>query len=384
MTTKLPVKYNAAFKALDTCYRVDEVKEIRSQAAAMEVYALEAKDSRLIARATAIKMRATRRIGELMIEMRKSGQMSRGSAGSIVGKIAGTGKGKIGKSKALRVPRSKAARSLDEQGIHKTLAQQARTLARITAKEFNEKVDKAIELATASIDGNKGLIKQARAERNAEKMANRVKKQLELAQKIASLPDKTYGVIYADPGWEFETYNEATGQDRAAANHFTVQPTSEIRKIPVPKIAAQDCILFLWATVPMLNDALEVMAAWEFNYVTNFCWVKDRIGTGYWNQNQHELLLVGTKGKPAMPAAIVSSVVVAARGAYGAKPVEFAEMIEKFYPDLPKIEMNRRGPPRSGWDAWGNEAQPAPAPVSVPVEVEIPATPVVEHTVAAE
>jgi N6-adenosine-specific RNA methylase IME4 len=35
-------------------------------------------------------------------------------------------------------------------------------------------------------------------------------------------------------------------------------------------------------------------------------------------------------------------------------------MIEEYYPTLPKIELNRRGPPRPGWDAWGNEAEPPP------------------------
>jgi N6-adenosine-specific RNA methylase IME4 len=345
------------------CIRVDEVKKIRDKALAMEVYSIQAKDRDLIAQSTEIKMRATRRIGELMAEMKEHKE----------------------RAKLGRPRKGSAQPKLADKKIDKNLANLARRFAVTSEKEFEAKVNKAIALATASIEGNSGLIKEARAERQAEKMAKRVTKQVELAKKIASLPDKVYGVVYADPGWEFETYNEATGQDRAAANHFTVQPTSEIRKIPVPKIAADDCVLFLWATVPMLNDALEVMAAWEFDYVTNFCWVKDRIGTGYWNQNQHELLLVGTKGKPAMPAAIVSSVVVAARGAYGAKPVEFAEMIEKFYPDLPKIEMNRRGPPRSGWDAWGNEAKPAPAPAPAQVEVvEPPPAPVVEHTVAAE
>jgi N6-adenosine-specific RNA methylase IME4 len=377
---KLPAKYSAARKALAACVRVDEVKTMRDKALAMEVYAYQAKDRDLVAESTEIKMRAGRRLGELMDDLRKAGKLSKGAGNKGVSRRSFRGKVIQGKN---------APATLAEQKIDKDLAKLARKLAAVPAKEFEDKINKAVALATASVDGNAALIKEARAERQAEKMAKRVKKQLELAQKIASLPDKTYGVIYADPGWEFETYNEATGQDRAAANHFTVQPTSEIRKIPVPKIAADDCVLFLWATVPMLNDALEVMAAWEFDYVTNFCWVKDRIGTGYWNQNQHELLLVGTKGKPAMPAAIVSSVVVAARGAYGAKPIEFAEMIEKFYPDLPKIEMNRRGPPRSGWDAWGNEAQPAPAPVPLPtppVEVEVPAMPasMVEHTVAAE
>jgi N6-adenosine-specific RNA methylase IME4 len=70
----------------------------------------------------------------------------------------------------------------------------------------------------------------------------------------------------------------------------------------VPSISADDCVLFLWATVPMLTRALEVMAAWGFDYKSHVCWEKDRTGTGYWFRNQHELLLVGTKGNIPVPA----------------------------------------------------------------------------------
>jgi N6-adenosine-specific RNA methylase IME4 len=54
-------------------------------------------------------------------------------------------------------------------------------------------------------------------------------------------------------------------------------------------------VLFLWGTVPMTPQALEVMAAWGFKYVSNVVWVKDKAGTGYWYRNQHETLFVGTR-----------------------------------------------------------------------------------------
>jgi N6-adenosine-specific RNA methylase IME4 len=84
--------------------------------------------------------------------------------------------------------------------------------------------------------------------------------------------------------------------------------------------------------------------------------VKDKIGTGYWFRNQHELLLVGTRGAVPAPApgTQARSVIVAPRGKHSAKPVEVREMIERLYPTLPKIELfaRERVP---GWDAWGNE-----------------------------
>jgi N6-adenosine-specific RNA methylase IME4 len=51
------------------------------------------------------------------------------------------------------------------------------------------------------------------------------------------------------------------------------------------------------------------------------------------------------------------SVIEAPRGRHSEKPEIFAEMIEKMFPHLPKIELYRRGPARPGWSAWGAEAE---------------------------
>jgi len=149
--------------------------------------------------------------------------------------------------------------------------------------------------------------------------------------------------------------------DRAADNHYPTSPTGIIAGRPVASVAADDCVLFLWATVPMLPQALRVMAAWGFEYKTNFIWAKDRIGTGYWNRNKHEHLLVGVRGKPPAPAPGTQweSVLHAPVGRHSAKPELFLELIERYFPTLPKIELNRRGLARPGWDAWGNEATSA-------------------------
>ena len=134
------------------------------------------------------------------------------------------------------------------------------------------------------------------------KKVQRAQKEIDLGFKQAALPQKRYGVIVADPEWCFEPWSQETGMDRAADNHYPTSPTEIIAGRPVASIAADDCVLFLWATVPMLPQALRVMAAWGFEYKTNFIWAKDRIGTGYWNRNKHEHLLVGVRGKPPAPA----------------------------------------------------------------------------------
>ena len=164
-------------------------------------------------------------------------------------------------------------------------------------------------------------------------------------------------MIVADPEWRFEPWSRETGMDRAADNHYPTSVLDVIKARDVVSIAADDCVLFIWATVPMLPHALTAMAAWGFDYVSNYVWNKDKVGTGYWNRNKHELLLIGTRGNVPCPAPGTqwNSVIDASVGKHSEKPECFLEMIESYFPNLPKIELNRRGLARPGWDAWGNE-----------------------------
>jgi N6-adenosine-specific RNA methylase IME4 len=195
----------------------------------------------------------------------------------------------------------------------------------------------------------------------ATKAERRAQRELELASKQAELPSQRYGVIVADPEWRFEPYSRETGMDRAADNHYPTSITDIIAQRDIASIAADDCVLFLWATVPMLEDAMDVLKAWGFKYKSHAIWDKVHIGTGYWFRNRHELLLVGTKGDIPAPAMgdQFASVMTIARKEHSAKPEQFLELIEQYFPNLPKIELNRRGPARPGWDAWGNEAEVA-------------------------
>jgi N6-adenosine-specific RNA methylase IME4 len=132
----------------------------------------------------------------------------------------------------------------------------------------------------------------------------------------------------------------------------------------VRELAAEDAVLFLWTTLPHLEEAFRVIAAWGFQYKTNLAWVKDKIGLGYFVRNQHELLLVATRGNipsPA-PAARPPSVIMAPRREHSRKPDEAYELIERMYPELPKIELFARSA-RKGWAAWGNQAPAAAAEI---------------------
>lgn len=198
----------------------------------------------------------------------------------------------------------------------------------------------------------KVMVKQERREEREE----------DLADKITALPNKRYGVVLADPEWRFEPWSRNTGMDRSPDNHYPTSCTEVIAARDVGSIAAPDCVLFLWATAPMLPHALLVMSAWGFDYKSNFVWGKDRIGTGYWNRNKHEHLLIGVKGDVPAPAMGTQwdSLIEASIAEHSAKPDKFLELIEAYFPNLPKIELNARRA-RPGWDAWGLEAPTAEA-----------------------
>ena len=190
-----------------------------------------------------------------------------------------------------------------------------------------------------------------------DKQKRRAARERALASKLRRLPTKRYGVILADPEWRFEPYSRKTGMDRAADNHYPTSTLDVIKRRDVPSITGKDCVLFLWATAPMLQQALDVLVAWGFTYKSHFVWTKDRIGTGYWSRNMHELLLVGTRGELPAPAPGTQwpSVIEAPRTRHSEKPDRFYELIETYFPTLPKIELNARKR-RKGWDAWGLEA----------------------------
>ena len=210
---------------------------------------------------------------------------------------------------------------------------------------------------------------RARKRKAAAKKRSRTMRERKLGAVQLAWPTQKYGVILADPEWRFDPWSRKTGMDRAADNHYPTTELSGILERDVQSIAAKDCVLFLWATNPMLPQALLVMERWGFKYKSNYCWGKDIAGTGYWSRGKHELLLIGTRGNIPCPALGTQreSLIMAPRGKHSEKPEVVLEMIEQYFPTLPKMELNRRGPARPGWAAWGFEAKnnhqsPAPSP----------------------
>lgn len=173
---------------------------------------------------------------------------------------------------------------------------------------------------------------------------------------------KRFPIIYADPPWQFGVRSEVTGREKSAENHYPTMPTGAICDLfaEIGSPAKADAVLFLWATNPMLPDALRVMEAWGFTYVHHWIWDKEVAGTGYWGRDRHELLLIGKRGQPVapLPGTQPQTVHREAKGRHSAKPDFYPETIDKLYPGIPKLELFSRAA-RPGWEAWGYEAASA-------------------------
>jgi N6-adenosine-specific RNA methylase IME4 len=130
--------------------------------------------------------------------------------------------------------------------------------------------------------------------------------------------------------------------------------------LPVADIATPDAVLLLWVPACNLHEALRVVAAWGFEYLTCAVWVKTTgaPGLGHWFRTDHELLLVARRGDvpTPLPANRPSSAIQAPRREHSRKPDEVYAVIERMYPELPKVELFARAR-RPGWDAWGKETK---------------------------
>lgn len=165
------------------------------------------------------------------------------------------------------------------------------------------------------------------------------------------LPHGRFSVIYADPPWRYE---HTKTQNREIENHYPTMELEAICALDVP--AADDAVLFLWATSPKLEEAMRVIDAWGFTYRTCAVWDKQKIGMGYYFRQQHELLLVAAKGSLPVPdpSDRVSSVISAPRGEHSKKPDVVYELIESMYHGHQMLELFCREP-REGWASWGNQ-----------------------------
>jgi len=168
-----------------------------------------------------------------------------------------------------------------------------------------------------------------------------------------------YGAIIADPPWYFRNYS-AAGEAKNPVAHYDCMGQVDLAALPVSQLAAPDCALFMWATAPMLPDALRLMSAWGFTFKTAGAWAKQSstgkslaFGTGYIFRSAAEFYLVGTIGKPKIQSRSVRNLILAPVREHSRKPVDLHEDVEALFAG-PYAELFGREQ-RPGWDVWGNQ-----------------------------
>jgi N6-adenosine-specific RNA methylase IME4 len=340
------LKYDAARHALAEAHAVDEVKDIRDKAVAMQVYAMQAKDTTLIAQATEIRIRAERRAGELLVQMGERGER----------RAQGKGDGK-GRS----VP---PLPKLSDLGINKTQSSRWQQLAALDDQTFETKVAGASKRAYDSMTGR--FLKAERIKKAKAKHEKRIEDGCTVDDLIA-LAETGYraSVILADPPWPWETWGGDSGKILSAPdNHYGTSTLDQIARLPVAALAADDCALLLWCTGPhtTIGSHVKIIEAWGFKPSTiAFIWVKENKGDGrvrtrgqgYWTLANAEVVFIATKGSPLRLATDVHQVVLAPVGEHSAKPEEVRCRIERLFPG-PYLELyGRKLVP--GWTVWGNE-----------------------------
>jgi N6-adenosine-specific RNA methylase IME4 len=344
--------YESACRAVAACKTVDEAKDLRDKAMAMQVYAKQAKDRRLIEDATKIRLRAERRAGELLREMEKN-------QGAVPGK---TGR----KAQPVLDTQPK----LSDLGISKTQSSRWQALAALPQQQYESveadacaKVSRAVRNATREIE-----IEQERAGHRARAVTGCTADDLHA---LAATGFKA-ATIYVDVPSKFHVYS-GKGKQRNADRRYDTMTIDELKAMAplIAALATKDCALLYWTSGPYNKNALEIIESWGLDYNTwAFAWVKTNPnsgtpeleelkpedlhrGTGFTTWSNIEVVLLAKRGEPKRLAKDVNQVVIAPATDHSKKPEEVARRIERLYPG-PYLELFARRE-RDGWTTWGNE-----------------------------
>ncbi len=210
-------------------------------------------------------------------------------------------------------------------------------LARLAPEKQAEVAQSIADGAISISEAFKNINKQKRERMHEEK-------------RTRELPTGKYAVIYADPPWQYDN----SGLKTSAENQYPTMPLEEICALPIRKLAEDTTVLFLWATNPLLPEALKVVESWGFKYKTNLVWIKGSgAGIGWFEKSAHEILIIATKENTPHPKERPVSYFEAQRTIHSQKPEIAYQIIESMYPGN-KVELFARNS-REGWDSWGNE-----------------------------
>jgi N6-adenosine-specific RNA methylase IME4 len=176
---------------------------------------------------------------------------------------------------------------------------------------------------------------------------------------FAALPLFHFGAVLADPPWRFLNYS-AKGEIKNPVAQYDCMSLAAIKALPVAHLVKPDSALVMWATAPMLPQAIETLVAWGFTFKTAGAWAKESksgekiaFGTGYVLRSAAEFYLIGTLGNPAIRSRSVRNLIWSPVREHSRKPDQIHTDVESLF-EGPYLELFARQQ-RAGWTAWGNE-----------------------------
>jgi N6-adenosine-specific RNA methylase IME4 len=389
MSTAL-AKYDEACRALAEAKAVDEVQAIRNKADALRHAARIAKNRDLELDAAEIRMRAERRLGEMLAEQKRTVGLNVGVRGQLRGRDASG-------SSARERPEDDRP-TLEEAGIDRKLSMKAQKLAAVPLEQFESLVAdwrSAVRAENAKVTVN--LLKLGREEQQRQARRDLAR---ELSEASAALAPggRQFPCVYADPAWR----RKAGEGDRSYENHYPTLSWHDIMAMPVKERLLPDAWVFLWLprahllapidvemdvdlvaggsarAIVRLPLAWAIARAWGCDsYSTCFVWTKtdedhpDEVGTGLVVRDQDEILCLFRRGnglpKPEAAEKFGSNHRERSKPlGHSRKPEHYRKMIASMTGGLPVLELFARvdaeHPLPPGWEAWGNQAGEATQP----------------------
>jgi N6-adenosine-specific RNA methylase IME4 len=383
-------KYDAACRALAEAAAVDEVKGVLDLAAALRAYARQAKNRDAELNAARIRVRAIKRLGEMIAEQKTTVGLAKGGQPYQASTCTG----------AEQVERPL---TLEEAGIDRKLSSYAQKVAALGPIRFEVLMSM---MADRARDGGPVLVDILKINSENEQRENRRTLARDLSNRAAELPSgRKYPCAYIDPPW----HRKQGVTNRSYENHYPTMSWDDILALmgQVSDLLLPDAWVFLWIPrahllalhpVPMefktddgevLERAVKLPLAWAVaraagcdSYSTCFVWTKtdeahpDDIGGGIIVRDQDELLLLFKRGrglpKPARDE-IFNSNFRERKREHSRKPDHYRDMIQTMTGGLPVLELFARvdaeHPLPEGWDAWGNQAEPAGQDEAAPIDL---------------
>jgi N6-adenosine-specific RNA methylase IME4 len=322
------VRLEAACTALLQATRLDEVKLIRDQAQAVRHLLREQGYAREIQQqAGELKLRAERRLGELLAGMPKHNGD----------------------------PRSHDVTRLADLGIGKMDSHRWQRIAAVPEETFEAHLAHTCaageELTTAGVLRLAAQVRKAEADASARSVSSGCCTVDDLHELVRT--GQRFGTLYLDPPWRYELRpDDLTHRGRCP---YPTMALDEIASLPVAELAADKSLCHLWTTNGFIEEALQLLRTWGFAYKSMFVWCKPQIGLGHYWRVSHEFLLLGVKGNCAFLEHDMKSWEIFDRGRHSSKPEQVRLAVERVSPG-PRLELFARDT-AEGWTVWGNQIE---------------------------